>query len=324
MNLPELKKYLVRNVYFYLIILFFGLILFGILTVPIPINWITLLYLPILVIMFLGQTLLIMPYGHFISYYFYLVSCVFGSGITLLLWFFQHALTSLSYIGIYFGFWASLVIIITLSHYFTCKRDGAPSLLGAFSIFFFGLLFVFGTSKTISQSVYDQLFFLTLALFVFTGVFGVNQLFRGAMLKKELKIINRETYPSQVKDELMKKTNACEGEVDLLAYYLKSALNSFVEGDYERSFMDAYKIVFDNKRKAFEHIYVLPENTERQQYFANIRDALSHAKHSIKGKKENDKERLDRIKESKKKLYKSTLELLKIVKFEFIDSALKA
>ena len=87
--------------------------------------------------------------------------------------------------------------------------------------------------------------------------------------------------------------------------------------------MDAFKIAFDNHGKSFEGIYRLPENVERQQHYADLRDCLSHAKHTPKDKTEQQKERLKRIEETKKRLFKETLKILKVTKIEFIDPAIK-
>ena len=113
--------------------------------------------------------------------------------------------------------------------------------------------------------------------------------------------MNRENYVNKTKDDLLKIPNVLEKDVDLLIYYLRSSLDAFVQGDFEKNFMDAFKIAFDNHGKSFEGIYKLPENHTRQQHYADIRDCLAHAKHTPKDKNEQQKEKIVRLKEMKRK-----------------------
>jgi len=319
LTLSGLRKYFVRNAYFYLIVFFAVFAVIDLLSTMHPVNWIVLVYLMIFIVMFVGQLFLATPFGHLISYYFYLVSIVVGMGIALFLWFSQNSHN----FPIYVVVWALLTTAFAISHFLTSKKAGIPPFTGVFSFFLFVLLFVFSIPKNFSPSAYDLLFFLTLALFIINGIFCSNQLFRATVLKKELGFSNRESFVDKTKDELLGKPNVLESDVDLLVYYLKSSLDAFVQGDLERSFMDAFKIAFDNQGKPFEGIYRLPEDVGRQQHYADIRDCLSHAKHTPKDKDEQQKERLKRIKEVKKNLYKETLKLLRVVKIEFIDAAIK-
>ena len=75
--------------------------------------------------------------------------------------------------------------------------------------------------------------------------------------------------------------------------------------------MDAYKIVFDTEGRAFAKIYILPNVRRRMKPYSHTRAVLVHAKG--RGAK------LSEIKKMQKKLLDRTLDLLKIVKFEFID-----
>jgi hypothetical protein len=86
--------------------------------------------------------------------------------------------------------------------------------------------------------------------------------------------------------------------------------------------MDSFKIVFDSKGKAFESIYILPNIEELVQPFTSISNNLSHTR--ILGSKDEEKndDELAKPKEIKKKLFKNTMDLLKIVKFDFIEASL--
>jgi hypothetical protein len=148
------------------------------------------------------------------------------------------------------------------------------------------------------------------------------------VLNRELKIRDRNEYLRKNKDDLLEKYTSADAEadIDLLMYYLSSSLDSFVYGDFDRSFMDAYKIIFDSRGTAFKTIYTLPENKDRRKHFTDIRDILSHAciTEKKKGEKETEEKKyIQKLKELKKGLFRETLELLKIVRFEFVEAALK-
>jgi hypothetical protein len=147
------------------------------------------------------------------------------------------------------------------------------------------------------------------------------------VLNRKLGIRDRNNYLRKTKDDLFEKnTNVdARADIDLLMYYLSSSLDSFVDGDFERRFMDAFKII-DEKGTAFKTIYTLPISEDQWKRFKNIRNNLLHARitEDKKEEKENEKkEYLRKLKELKKGLFRDTLDLLKMVRFEFIDVALK-
>jgi hypothetical protein len=278
------------------------------------------------IVMFMGQVFLFTPFS--VSYFFYIFSCFSVIAISMLFWIAQHTPYEAIYVTIYGIAVGFLVAIPFVVHWLTRKRIGTIPMVPMFSVFFFGLLIVLSTSQTASNTTFDTLFLLTIVLFIITSIFGLNITFRTMVLNRELGISDRNKYLRKTKDDLLEKyTNAdTEADVDLLIYYLSSSLDSFVYGDFDRSFMDAYKIAFDSNGKAFKTIYILPENKERSDDFADIRHNLSHARitEKKKGKKETEEKKdLQKLKELKKGLFRKTLDLLKIVRYEFIEVALK-
>ncbi len=319
----RLKRNVLRNVYSYFVVFVLIFISVNVLLI----FRFNLLFISIMFsffMMFLGQALLLTPFS--ISYFFYIFSCFSVTTISVLYWIARHVPYSDMYLFIYAVTVVLLVGVPLAIHWFTRKRIGTIPMVPMFSIFFFGLLLVFGISQTIDSSTYDRLFLLTMVLFIITSIFGLNIAFRTLVLNRKLGIRDRNRYLRKTKDDLLEKYTNAHADIDLLIYYLSSSLDSFIDGDFERSFMDAYKIVFDNQSKAFKTIYVLPEDKERSMRFAEIRDNLSHAhiREKKKGKEETDKkEYLKNLKELKKRLFRDTLDLLRIVRYEFIDVALK-
>jgi hypothetical protein len=97
-------------------------------------------------------------------------------------------------------------------------------------------------------------------------------------------------------------------DADLILYYFKSSVDQFIHGDFESSFLHAYKIIFD---KAFDRLHKIEAVNAKRKPFKHIRNALAHAK-VIGDVKE--------LRKLKKQLYTRNLEILKIVKFEFMDA----
>lgn len=100
-------------------------------------------------------------------------------------------------------------------------------------------------------------------------------------------------------------------EIDFIFYYLKPAFEDFIVGNFENSFENAFKIVFDGE---FDNLYKIANYDNRRKSYARIRNTLAHARaRSARVKKVQD------VKEMKKQLFDSTLNILATVK-EFMDA----
>lgn len=256
-------------------------------------------------IMLTGQFSAIYYYGF--SYWLYFISCVISFGLSLFVWMTRH----FPFWDAYFLALVVLVLILSVSHVKTRRWLRAYPMFNMFSIFLFGLLILLSPSEITPMSS-DWMFALTLFLFIFVAVQTLNMTYRNRILNKELKISNIEDYIEKNKARLLKKFDDAKSDVDLLFYYFSSSSERFIEGDFSSSFMDAYKIVFDTEGKAFAKIYALPDVRRRMKPYSHTRAILAHAKG--RGAK------LPEIKQIQKELLDRTLDLLKIVKFEFIDS----
>ena len=171
-----------------------------------------------------------------------------------------------------------------------------------------------------------MLFLATMLLFVFTSVFGMNMAFRTTALNRKLGIRDKNKYLRKTKDDLLKKYTKADAhaDIDLIMYHLSSSLDSFIDGDFERSFMDAFKII-ENKGTAFKNICNCSLAKDQWRYFSDIRNNLSHARikeNKSEEKKTEKKQQLQKLKDYKKKLFQDTLDILGIVKDKFIDKAL--
>jgi hypothetical protein len=274
--------------------------------------------------MFLGQVFLITPFAQ--TYFFYFYSYFLAISTSVLFWMVRNI--SLPYAYLYYAVIMGVLIGVPLIvHLKTRKSLGTIQIIPAYSIFFLGLLIVLSTSgivsNTITTSSLSKLYFVTILLFVITSVLGLNNAYRTLILNKKLRINNRNTFLLKTKEGLKTKYKGEDeqADIDLLTYYLSSSIDSFVYGDFDRSFMDAFKII-DNQGTAFARIYVLKIGETEWKRLRDIRNNLSHAK--ISGDKEDLEEgQLKALKDLKKNLFQETLNLLIKVRFDFIDKALE-
>lgn len=273
------------------------------------------------VVTLLGQVLLLAPFSF--SYSFYLFSYVEAIFISMLIWLPYHISTPELGVPIYLGVVALLVFIPFTFHWLTKRRIGTFPIIPIFSIFLFGILIIFSNAQSVSSTTFDTLFLLTIVLFILISVLGLNMTYRTMILNRELKIRDRNHFLRETKENLLKKYDSADAkaDIDLLIYYFSSSLDSFVFGDLDRSFMDAFKII-DNQGTAFKTIYTLLIDEDQWKHLRGIRNNLSHAR-ITEEKEEEKKEDLQKLKELKKKLFRETLDVLKIVRFEFIDVVLR-
>jgi hypothetical protein len=276
-----------------------------------------------LIVMLIGQMLLITPFGF--GYLFYAFSVTEAIFVSMLIRFFSFMPFSELSLLAFLVTVAVLIAVPLALHWLTRERTVTYSMIPVLSIFFFGLLLALSNAKNLASTSFDGLFLLTVALFVLISISGLNISYRTMVLSRELRISDRNRYLGTTKDNLLQKFTDADthADIDLLTYYLSSSLDSFVYGDFDKSFMDAFKII-DNKGKAFSSLYTLPMNDEQWRHLRDIRNNLSHARITENTEEETEKkEYLKRLKELRKGLFQETLNILKMVRFQFIDAALK-
>jgi len=249
---------------------------------------------------------------HSFAYWLYYVSCVVSIGFALFFWFNRNA----PFLEHYLLTLTVLILVIHILHIKTRKTLRVFPMFQIFSIFLFGLLIVLGTGE-VTQYSSNWMFGLTLFLFIFVAIQSLNMAYRNKVLNKALKTANTEDLIGKCRDRLLGKFKNETSDIELLIYYFSSSLEHFVEGNFDSSFLDAYKILFDEEGKAFQNIHVLPDAKEsiRAKSYSKTRAILTHAK----GRDAD----LPEIKQTKKKLFNETIDLLKIVKFEFIEASLQ-
>jgi hypothetical protein len=319
-----LKTTFVKNIELALII-FFSALSTGYFLLTANPNWLSYFMVFSITLMLLGQVFLITSFGQ--AYFFYFYSFFLAISMSVLFWMALHVvLPDTNYsILLYVTIILILSVIPLIIHLKTRERIGTIPLIPVYSIFFLGLLLVLSVngnvSNTISSTSLSYLFNLTIFLFIITSIFGLNIAYRTLRLNRILKIGNSKKYLIETKQKLKLKyqDENAQADIDLLTYYLSSSLESFIQGDFERSYMDAFKII-DNRGTSFTRVYTPSIDDSEWKKFNEIRKYLSHAK--IEDKNKVISERLSDLKDVKKELFKETLALLEFVQFEFVMKAL--
>jgi hypothetical protein len=312
----------VRNVDLAILLFFVATVIASALLNSSP-NWFSYLMFAIFAIMLIGQVFLITDFSR--AYFFYFFSFFTAIGISVLFW----MATNVPYSDYAYPFYAIIVGVLIgiplIVHLKTRERFGTIHLVPVYSIFFFGLIIVLSYagvgSNDVTNNSLKNYFLIAIAIFIITSIFGLNIAYRALKLDKALKINNRRNYVIKIKDKLNAKyvDKDAQADIDLLTYYLSSSLDAFVIGDFDRSYIDAFKII-DNHGKAFNRIYTLPIDENEWVKLKGIRDKLSHAK--IRGD-DNTVERVRALEDLKKGLFEETLNILRIVRFKFIDKVLE-
>ena len=325
--LKRLKSAIVKNIDLTLIVVFFVFtaVSAGNALLNSSPNWYSILMVSSIVLMLAGQVFLITSFGQ--AYFLYFYSFFVAVSISVLFWMSTHVPYSDYVYPFYAIIVGALVGISFIVHLKTRKRIGTIPLIPTYSIFLLGLLIALSTSgfvsNTITNTSLSNLFILAIAIFVITSIFGLNNAYRTLKLNKSLKINNRNNYLTRIKDDLNSKytDKDAQADIDLLTYYLSSSLESFVFGDFDRSYIDAFKII-DNHGTAFKRIYTISIDENEWKKLSDIRNNLSHAKISS-GKNETKTEQLRALKDLQRGLFEETLNVLRMIRFEFIEKALE-
>lgn len=193
-------------------------------------------------LMLMGQISSITTYRF--AYILYYISCVVSIALAMFVW-----MTRIyPLIEVYITVLVALFLAIHIFHRVTRKQVKTFPLANLFSIFMFALLIVLSPG-TLAMYTSDWLFSITLILLIFVAVQNLNQTYRTRTLCKNLNVSNIDEYLLDCERRLLTKFKEAKPDVNLLSYFLRSSLESFIEGEFDRSFMDSFKIVFDSKGK---------------------------------------------------------------------------
>ena len=261
-------------------------------------------------------------FGVFVPYSFSFYLCLFSSAVfpafNLSVWSAQRVPSH--------GFVSIVAILLVgvipiLAHRYVYKIDlTTPTVYEGTMIMFlfylFGAVLFSSIPQLAPQTTIDFIFWMGICMFIIVSVQITNIAFRVKILNDRLKIKNRIKKVEMYENALEKKSQYDENDIDLILFYLKISLEDFIAGDFEGSFESAFKILFDEYQGqyVFKDIHQIQNYEDRRKKYAKIRNSLVHAKaRSARIQKTED------LKKVRKGLFENALDLLKIVKFEYMD-----
>ena len=199
-------------------------------------------------------------------------------------------------------------------HFFSRKRSFvgripmasiSRSALGTFSLFFFMFAIILLFPSTLEFDIFTKsIYFGTLSFAYLTSMMTyVNSSFRYLLLCRKIGSNKVEKEVDTIFSKIKKRYPNNEKETDLLSYYLKDSLISFEEGDYENSFLSAYKIIREpTVVDPTKYVNDLRDGTPSK--FSEIRTILMHT-----SRRDYDID-VNIIKTTKKKLPIYSLEMI--------------
>ena len=148
---------------------------------------------------------------------------------------------------------------------------------------------------------------------MFVSVQITNMTYRVKVLNQDWEISNRIKLLEKYDEQLKKiSTNYAEDErekIKSIQFFLEHSVNDFISGDFETSYLNSFKILFDQRggNYVYRNIYQIERFYDLRGNFATIRNNLVHSRDS------------ETLKQTRKSLFKNSLELLHIVKWDFMD-----
>lgn len=219
---------------------------------------------------------------------------------------------------------ASIVIVMSglipmIAQRYVYKKDLTTptvyeSTMIMFLFYLFGAVLFSSIPQFTPQTTIDFIFWAGIVVFIIVSVQITNIAFRVKILNEKLKIRNRIRKVETYERILEKKTKYNEDDVDFILFYLKKSFENFIAGNFEGSFESAFKILFDEYRGqyVFKNIHQIRNYKGRRRKYAKIRNSLVHARARSTQKTED-------LKKVRKELFENALDLLEIVKFEYMD-----
>lgn len=210
-------------------------------------------------------------------------------------------------------------VIASISHLKTKKRNFTTSSVYKTSMF---TLLIFTWSAVLLSSItqhapqvsVDFFFFYGLGIFVFVSVQITNMTYRVKELNEKWDVSNRIKQLELYNERLQKKIEEYDEEekkqIKTIQFFLEHSVTDFISGDFETSFLNSFKILFDqypDGNYVFKNIYQIEKYSTLRGKFASIRNDLVHSRDP------------DELKKTKKNLFQNSLELLRIIKWDYMD-----
>lgn len=178
-------------------------------------------------------------------------------------------------------------VFVTSFHILTRKRTMfwklPMSSLSRLGIATSSVIFLILTMAVISPPILgvnpqSEFFFLAVGIFGYmaTSMLYVNSSYRLYLLSNRIGTSNLDKLMSEKWNNIEKKFSSEQKDVDILRYYFNESLTSFLDGNFEKSFVWGYMVI--REKTIVDPTEFVDDKREGKSSFAEIRTTLQHSR----------------------------------------------
>jgi hypothetical protein len=190
------------------------------------------------------------------------------------------------------GYWAlaatGLSILLVFAFHFATRsktmfwkasKSGLTrsSIAASSAIFIFFGIFVLNPSG-FSLGISSEIFYFSVAFlaYVTSSMLNINYQFRVFALNNRIGVTNVQRKLTQVLAQIEKRFPDSQRDFDVLQYYFRESLTSFLDGDFERSFIWGYKVI--REKTVVNPCEYVNDKREGKPSLSDIRNTLEHSR----------------------------------------------
>jgi len=146
------------------------------------------------------------------------------------------------------------------------------------SVIFLALAMAVIYPSILATNLQNELFYFTVAIlgYITTSMLYINSSYRYYVLSDRIGTNNLEKYLSGKWKNIEKRFSSEQQDLDLLQYYFHESYTSFLEGDFEKSFVWGYKVI--REKTVVNPTEFVDDKREDKPSFSEIRNTLQHSR----------------------------------------------
>lgn len=150
------------------------------------------------------------------------------------------------------------------------------------SVIFLALAMAIIYPSILATSPQTEFFYFTVAIlgYIATSMLYINSSYRRYVLSNRIGTQNLEKFLSEKLKSIEVKFSPEQQDVDILRYYFQESYDSFLEGNYEKSFVWGYKVI--REKTVVNPAEFVDDKREGKPSFSEIRNTLQHSRRDDK------------------------------------------
>lgn len=261
-----------------------------------------------------------------IAYYAYIPASFFGLEISIIFWLSRYGMLELP---ILLGSFFIVSCVLVLAHYWT--KQGLvvhrKYLYGGLGLdlkritrvgmtliasFFLVINMTFSNPEFMDIPSWSLLIVVSSLTFFYISfsILSLNVVYRTKLLNEKLGTGDFNSKLRQLEAALLEKYPKKPNTIEFFSFVLRSAIDDFVYGDYERSFLDGYRIIHDRIVQDPKAIVEKKVNEKTLDEYRRIRVYLVHGFLNEKKSRLKVPIRVEDVVWARKVLFQKTLDLI--------------